>query len=225
MRRFQTGLLGLIAVLIIGVLAMLLVKASTTTHSHAQEQGSPTPEPTPTTEIDGGRCVTPVWPDAIPNACMSGDENTINVCASTSGGIHGTRVYRALWVSGINETTSPPITAWSITLTYSPTVVQYATLSQRDTLSEDWGMLVNTEQPGQITIDAMQATAPLTTSGRLLDLVFDVVGNTGEATNLTFDNVVFNQGDPPVIAHDGNFEVARATSVCYVYLPLLRNNP
>jgi len=224
MKRLANGLLITLVGLLLLLLATLITTSSPTTHSYAQGNASPTPEPSPTSGADGGRCVTPVWPDAIPEACMgSSDDGSVNICASTSGGIHGTEVYRAIWLSGLGETAPYSITAWTITLTYSPTVVQYQQLSQRDTLSEDWGLLVNTSQPGQVRIDAMNPpTTPITRSGRLVDLVFEVVGTAGERSNLLLSEVMVNQGDPPATAHNGDFEVGTAELICYVHLPLLQ---
>jgi hypothetical protein len=83
-------------------------------------------------------------------------------------------------------------------------------------------LLVNTSQPGQVRIDAMNPTTPITRDGRLVDLVFEVVGKAGERSNLLLSEVMVNQGDPPATAHNGDFEVGTAELICYVHLPLLQ---
>ncbi len=214
-----------LSIAVLSLICLLIARLlSHSVASYAQEPSLPFPTEQPTVGPKGGQCITPVWPDNPPAACQESDSDSINVCAPDIGGISQTRVNRYIWVSGLTDETSPPINAWTMTLTFSETVLSPVGIVQADTLSDGWNVLAITNTPGEMVLDAT-STTPITRSGRLISLTFDVTGGTGSTTNLHISDLRFNDGDPPATLYDGSFSVVTAMEdyTCRCFLPLIRS--
>lgn len=118
----------------------------------------------------------------------------------------------------VGDTTGQGIFSYDFTITFDPNVLQPATpvFDTTGTISGAAGFIItpNTGTSGQVTISGF-GSQPLSGAGTLLNLRFNVVGtaNTNSGTTtLTFQNFVFNEGDPQTIASDGRFTVTGATA-------------
>lgn len=118
----------------------------------------------------------------------------------------------------VGDTTGADIFSYDFTVTFDPNVLQPAdaAFDTTGTISGAAGFSItpNTGTAGQITVSAF-GTQPLSGSGTLLNLRFNVVGTaaaTTGATALTFRSFVFNEGNPAARTTDGNFIVAGPTA-------------
>lgn len=118
----------------------------------------------------------------------------------------------------VGDTTGAGIFGYDFTVTFDPNVLQPANPSfdTTGTVSGAAGFSItpNTGTPGQITISAF-GTQPLSGSGTLINLRFNVIGTAGTTTGtsaLTFQSFVFNEGDPAAQTTNGNFTVAGPTA-------------
>ncbi|RME02196.1 MAG: T9SS C-terminal target domain-containing protein, partial [Calditrichaeota bacterium] len=101
------------------------------------------------------------------------------------------------------------------------TVLSAGGASSAGTLSGAFGPpTVNTTVEGEITVGGF-GTAPLEGSGILVNLFFNVVGQLGDQTPLTFVKFLFNGGDPQADTQDGQFQVALPTGI---FTPVARLN-
>lgn len=66
-----------------------------------------------------------------------------------------------------------------------------------------WTIMENPNEPGKLTIGAFGAV-PLEGSGTLINLIFQVVSDTGTSP-LSFDSFLFNNGTPEAAMIDGSF--------------------
>ena len=93
------------------------------------------------------------------------------------------------------------VTAYDFVVTYDPNVLQLQSTptDNAGTLSQGWNIMANASLPGRLIVSAFNA-APLTGTGTLLNLKFNVVGTTGETGRLAWRSFVFNEGAPSVTA-------------------------
>ena len=96
------------------------------------------------------------------------------------------------------------IIAYDFRLTFDSAVLSLVSVSSVGTLSAGWSVTPNTSTAGVLQVAAFN-TAPLTGSGPLLNLVFNVVGARGTSTPLTWTSFLFNEGEPAVQTQNGLF--------------------
>ncbi len=77
------------------------------------------------------------------------------------------------------------------------------------TVSRGLSVVANAETPGLLRV-VVYGPTPLDASGVMLNLRFTAVGAPGSVSPLTFDRFVFNEGDPIVVATDGQVELSAA---------------
>ena len=108
----------------------------------------------------------------------------------------------------VGELTGLKITAYDLTLSFDPSVLQLlsAPVETSGTLSAGLSVVVNNATPGQIVISAFGAQA-LSGAGTLLHLKFNVIGATGTSSALRWHSFVFNEGEVSVQLIDGRFTV------------------
>ena len=115
-----------------------------------------------------------------------------------------------------------PIESFDFTVFYDPAVLQPATTSGTNagTLSANCSVLSNSPQSGRLVVSGACATAIATASGGVLyNLQFNVVGSSGQRTDLLFNNpqtgantFVFNNGSPTAATTNGSFTVLGPTA-------------
>jgi hypothetical protein len=115
----------------------------------------------------------------------------------------------------VGNTTGQGIIAYDFTFTFDTSVIQLQNpaFSTTGTLSNGWTITPNVGTPGQIRIVAFNTVA-LSGQGTLIFLKFNVVGGPGATTPLTWQNFVFNEGDPAASPlTNGNYTVTGPTAV------------
>jgi hypothetical protein len=212
-----------------GVLTLILVLVVMAGLSAAQSDVPPLAEPVlaPDGAPIGDACDTPVWPDALVG-CV-GSEEAVAACTSTAAGASGMWVNLPVWIATDLDLSSHTIRAWTFTLTFDPDVLRFERVEQQNTRSEGWNVLSFSE-PGQVTVDAT-STEPLTRTGTLINLHFEVTGDPGTQTERVFRTFRLNQGDPPVTLNPGTLSVIAEEQcsaypdppcISRVYLPLMQ---
>lgn len=110
-----------------------------------------------------------------------------------------TSQYTSRWVElpiMLDDVTDMEIIAYQFALRYDADVVNIVGATTHNSLSAGWGDAeVNTDTTGQIGVAHYGAT-PLSGEGTLISLICYAVGNPGDATALSFDRFLFNDGYP-----------------------------
>lgn len=102
-------------------------------------------------------------------------------------------------------------------LSFDHTILEYQSVLTENTAAEDWGSpAVHSPQAGQVRI-AMAGIFSLQRRGTLVNVAFKVLGTDGNSCDLILDEVVLNEGVPPVFIQNGSFTVGPAS-------PVLRDN-
>ena len=123
----------------------------------------------------------------------------------------------------VSDTTGRGIISYDFNIDYNPAVVQPASpaFDQAGTLSSAMSITPNTTNSGHFIISAFQAS-DLVGAGVLLNLKFNVVGTSGQFSNLNFADYTdpgmgfhiafqWNEGDPPALTANGRITVAGPT--------------
>lgn len=107
-----------------------------------------------------------------------------------------------------NVLTEYDIIAYQMTVSYNQNIVNYVSMEQTGTLSENWTVNYNNSTPGQISFNAF-STSPLTAAGDLLQLRFRI--NSAQADNqfsdLNLSDCILNAGTPTVLTANGKITV------------------
>jgi len=101
--------------------------------------------------------------------------------------------------------------AYDITLEHDPAVLSGLGV-QKTPLSADHSLFFNVSNPGQVLI-AMFGTEPLSGSGAILEVFYNVVGTAGEQTPLTFTQGDINEGGISSDLVHGSFTVCDGADV------------
>ncbi|MEM7532140.1 MAG: cohesin domain-containing protein [Chloroflexota bacterium] len=109
-------------------------------------------------------------------------------------------------VSVTTDVTGEGILAYAFTLTYDA-MIRLQSVGQAGTMSDNWSVTTNREA-GEARIVAFSDT-PLTGSGTLLNLTFDVSpgATVGAETDIAFNAFRFNEGEPAAQTQSGHFTV------------------
>lgn len=124
----------------------------------------------------------------------------------------------------VDNVTGLGIISYDFQVTFDPAVLQPASspTDKTGTLSGNaWYVPSNSNNPGHLIVSGWYST-PLTGSGRLINLVFNVVGAPGQSTALTFENYtdpngrihqsfLLNEGMPSSTTANGSFTAAAFT--------------
>ena len=125
----------------------------------------------------------------------------------TAQGGHNSQVMLPVTLQNVDERA---IFAYQFTIRFDPSVLAALGVSTTNTLSAAWSIAENHQTPWELTVAAFHTT-PLVSSGHLLTLRFTVVGQPTMQSAMTWQTLLFNEGDPPVQVEDGIFQVAAAT--------------
>jgi hypothetical protein len=97
-----------------------------------------------------------------------------------------------------------------IVISYDPTVASALSVSLGE-LIPDWLFAVNLNTPGLIRV-AVAGALPISTSGDLLQISFQAIGDEGAITDLHFIRGDLNDGDIPAELIDGSLSIMTNTS-------------
>ncbi|MFQ5708972.1 MAG: choice-of-anchor D domain-containing protein, partial [bacterium] len=107
----------------------------------------------------------------------------------------------------VGDLTGRDVLFYQTSIFFDETVLKATGASSVGTLSEPFGEpTVDISVEGQILVGGSDTT-PLSGSGILVNLNFEVVGQPGDSTVLDFVGFIFNTGDPPAATTNGEFVV------------------
>ncbi len=109
----------------------------------------------------------------------------------------------------VQGATNKGIIAYEFDLRYDPAVIRLQSQSAdlAGTASDGLSIVANAKEPGLLRIVAYGPT-PLNGNGVLLNLRFTAVGAPGSVSPLTWERIMFNEGDPQVTTTDGQVIVS-----------------
>jgi len=118
----------------------------------------------------------------------------------------------------VNNVTGQNIFSYQTIITFDQSVLQVVECISENSLSSIWGNpVVNSSTPGQVSIGGF-GTSPLSGSGSLVYLKFQVIGSEGSTSQLNFQNFIFNAGNPSVSTTNGSIQI-QSLSFVSVELP------
>ena len=111
----------------------------------------------------------------------------------------------------VNGAANKGIIAYEFELRYDPTVIQPQAepVELAGTVSRGLTAVANPNEPGLLRV-VMYGAYPIDSNGLLLNLKFTAVGAPGTVSPLTFERIMFNEGDPGTLATDGTVELSAA---------------
>ncbi len=124
----------------------------------------------------------------------------------------------------VSDLTGKSVLSYDFTLAFDPAVLRLQNLpfDRAGTLSSAMTVTFNTGVAGKLTISAFGST-PLTGSGTLLNLKFDVIGTRSACSNLILEAFRFNEGTPCATLSNGRVcvspEVTLSGAVSYCITP------
>ncbi|MCU0230892.1 MAG: cohesin domain-containing protein [Acidobacteria bacterium] len=130
--------------------------------------------------------------------------NAIVSVPDGAGGGPGTTLTVPISATNVNGVESADLWLFYNAGVLNATGVSKTTLTQSMTLS------YNLSPPGEVRISLFTAGAPLSGSGDLAIVTFQVVGPLGDATPLNLTRGQFNEGTPSTLLDDGLFRVCDA---------------
>jgi hypothetical protein len=100
------------------------------------------------------------------------------------------------------------ITSYEFDLRYDPSVIQPLAdpVDVVKTASRGLSFATNPYQPGLLRV-VMYGAYPIDSDGILLNLRFTAIGDAGTASPLTFERIMFNEGDPRGMVTNGRIEL------------------
>jgi len=101
------------------------------------------------------------------------------------------------------------IISYEFNLRYDPSVIQPETspVDLGGTVSSRLSVAVNAREPGLLRV-AVYGPVALDKNGVLLNLRFTAVGKPGSVSPITWERIMFNEGEPIVSATDGVIELS-----------------
>lgn len=97
------------------------------------------------------------------------------------------------------------VISYELDVRYDPSVIQPAgnAIDLRDTSSRGLSVVANATEPGLLRV-VVYGPLPISDDGVLLNLRFTAVGLAGAISPLTFERMMFNDGEPRIAAADGS---------------------
>ena len=101
------------------------------------------------------------------------------------------------------------IISYEFDLRYDPSVIQPQAdpINVAGTVSRGLSVVTNAEEPGLLRV-VVYGAMPIDDNGVLLNLRFIAVGAPGSVSPLTFESMMFNEGEPRVRVTDGQVELS-----------------
>ena len=105
------------------------------------------------------------------------------------------------------------IISYEFNLRYDPSVIQPQAdpVDLAGTVSRGLTAVANPAEPGLLRV-AVYGAIPIESNGVLLNLRFTAVGAPGTVSPLTWERVMFNEGDPGTLVTDGQVELSAAAA-------------
>ncbi len=105
------------------------------------------------------------------------------------------------------------VISYEFDLRYNPSVIQPQTdaVVLKDTISRGLMAVVNAKESGLLRV-VVYGAMPIDSDGVLLNLKFTAVGAPGSVSPLSFERIMFNEGDPVVSTMDGQIELSYAVT-------------
>ena len=109
----------------------------------------------------------------------------------------------------VNGAADKEIISYEFDLRYDPSVIQPLAnpVEVSGTVSRGLLVVTNPHEPGLLRV-VVYGPMPIVENGVLLNLRFTSVGAVGLISPLVFERIMFNEGDPRVIASDGKVEIS-----------------
>ena len=115
----------------------------------------------------------------------------------------------------VGDVTGKNVLAFDFEVRFNPTVLRpsgFAPTSNRGTLSSSFTITANPFLPGRLIVSGF-GIYPLSGAGTLLNLNFELIGQAGAASPLTWQAFMFNEGDPASTTTDGLLTVRSSVRV------------
>lgn len=151
------------------------------------------------------------FPDSLPGRQQtrnSGPERKATVSAPQTVALPGSQIVIPVTANGIAD---KGIISYEFTLSYDPSVIKpdENPVGLARTVSRGLTAVTNIPQPGILRV-AVYGAFPIESNGILLNLRFIAVGAPGSATALTFDKMMFNEGEPKISVTSGSVKLSTA---------------
>ncbi|MBK8466115.1 MAG: M36 family metallopeptidase [Chloracidobacterium sp.] len=153
--------------------------------------------------------VTGNWSDTAPARPANRQDASTAVEAPSLKAHAGGEVLIPVTVQGAD---GKEIIAYEFALRYDPAVIQPQAdaVDLTGTASRGLSAVVNAAEPGLLRV-VVYGAIPIDGNGVLLNLRFNAVGAPGSTSPLTWESILFNEGDPGVFVTDGRVELAAAS--------------
>lgn len=148
------------------------------------------------------------WTDGGARISASGPERNAAVTAPRSVTPADSEVIIPVSVEGV---ANKGVISYEFDLSYDPAVIQPQEypVQVTGTASRGFTTAINAQEPGLLRVAGYGPT-PIDVNGVLLNLRFTSVGAAGSVSPLTFERMVFNEGDPGTLVTDGQVELVTA---------------
>ncbi len=124
----------------------------------------------------------------------------------------------------IGDVTGKGVYSAEITLTYDDAILQATDATLTGTIAEGWGMMVYNLYDGKVEI-GISGTTPLSGSGVLVYVGFNVLTLPQNSTIIHFERMRFNEGIPPAEATDGIITSCEVYQISGLIRYCLNENP
>lgn len=150
------------------------------------------------------------WGDPSPFRPVERSQEAVFVNASRVVTPADREVVVPVTVQGIAD---KGIISYEFDLRYDPAVIQPQAnpIDLAGTVSSGLAVVVNASEPGLLRVAVYGATA-IENNGLLMNLRFDAVGATDSVSPLTWERMVFNEGDSLTVATGGEVELSAAAT-------------
>jgi hypothetical protein len=143
------------------------------------------------------------WTDtgARPEGSDNGEQEYIAVTAPQVITSSGNEFLIPVNVAGVSN---KGIIAYEFDLRYDPTVIQpqEKPVEMKETASRGLSVVTNVDEPGLLRV-VVYGPMPIDQDGVLLNLRFTAVGKPGSVSPLTWERILFNDGEPGTVVADG----------------------
>ena len=108
----------------------------------------------------------------------------------------------------VSELSNKGAYSYDFDLRFNPNVLRLTSnpLSKDGTVSNNYAVVHNAEQPGRLRV-AAYGTQPLQGNGTLINVNFEVIGNSGSNSDLSWSLFFFNEGEPQSASSNGRILV------------------
>ncbi len=137
----------------------------------------------------------------------SGPERGVAVELPQTGAAVGKEIVLPVSVHGVAD---KEIISYEFDLRYDQSVIQPlpSPVDVAGTVSRGLSVVTNATEPGLLRV-VVYGAMPIDENGLLLNLRFTAVGVAGSVSSLTWERMMFNEGEPRVMAVDGLVELSK----------------